>query len=247
MLALLLILVILFMKDAPYFQYKQMGIQIDPEALLTACGEELIPSGTALKSIRRAAADWRTWILTYFYFVSFGGFIALTVWFPTYWAELFRTSLVRAGALTALYSLSTSLLRVLGGWASDRVGGERVTLVSFGVVAMGALLMILATRSAGGALAGEVILAVGMGFANAAVFKLVPKYSPAAVGGAAGIVGGLGAFGGFVIPPLMGLFVKINGTAGYSHGFVVFLGLAALALILFAVLNRHTAAKTAVP
>jgi len=232
------VLVFFFMKDAPYFQYREMGIEIDPEALLLSCGEELIPSGTALQSIRKAGADWRTWILTYFYFVTFGGFIALTVWFPTYWAESFQTSMVKAGALTALYSLSASLLRVGGGYASDRWGGEKIVLGSFGVVAVGALAMILVSQSFVLALAGEMLLALGMGFANAAVFKLVPKYSPRAVGGAAGIVGGLGAFGGFVIPPLMGLFVKFKGPAGYSDGFGVFLGLSLLALILFTVLYR---------
>ena len=235
----LVILVLVFMKDAPYFQYREMGIDIDPDALLLACGQELVPSGTAMQSLRKAASDWRTWILTYLYFVSFGGFIALTVWLPTYWAEYFTMSLVQAGALTALYSLSTSLLRVLGGFTSDRLGGERVTLMSFIIVGIGALAMMLAAGSTGTAITGEVILALGMGFANAAVFKLVPKYSPAAVGGAAGIVGGLGAFGGFVIPPLMGLFVKFNGSAGYAQGFGVFIGLSLLSIVLIAVLNRQ--------
>ncbi|MFZ0131682.1 MAG: MFS transporter, partial [Desulfobacterales bacterium] len=173
------------------------------------------------------------------YFVSFGGFIALTVWLPTYWAEHFGMSLVAAGGLTALYSLSASLLRVLGGFASDRLGGERITLFSFIIVGIGALLMMLA-KSSGMAVTGEMILALGMGFANAAVFKLVPKYSPAAVGGAAGIVGGLGAFGGFVIPPAMGLFIKFNGSAGYAQGFGVFLGLSLVAVVLITVLNRQT-------
>jgi len=235
----LVVLVKVFMKDAPYFQYREMGIDIDPDALLLACGEELVPSGTAMQSLRKAASDWRTWILTCLYFVSFGGFIALTVWLPTYWAELFAMSLVKAGGLTALYSLSASLLRVLGGFASDRLGGERITLVSFIIVGIGALAMMLAAGSTGMAITGEVILALGMGFANAAVFKLVPKYSPAAVGGAAGIVGGLGAFGGFVIPPLMGLFVKINGAAGYAQGFGAFIGLSIVSIVLIAVLNRQ--------
>lgn len=235
----LVFLVLVFMKDAPYFQYREMGIDIDPDALLLACGEELVPSGTAMQSLRKAASDWRTWILTCLYFVSFGGFIALTVWLPTYWAERFAMSLVKAGGLTALYSLSASLLRVLGGFASDQLGGERVTLVSFIIVGIGALLMMLAGGSIGMGITGEVVLALGMGFANAAVFKLVPKYSPAAVGGAAGIVGGLGAFGGFVIPPLMGLFVKINGAAGYAQGFGVFIGLSILSIVLIAVLNRQ--------
>jgi len=85
MIAAIIVLCSLFMKDAPYFQYKEMGLAVDREALLFACGEELVPTGKATASIRRASADYRMWILTFFYFVSFGGFIALTVWFPTYW------------------------------------------------------------------------------------------------------------------------------------------------------------------
>ena len=239
MLAVLVLLVAVFMKDAPYFQYREMGIEIGPDALLLACGEELTPSGTAMQSIRTAARDWRTWILTFFYFVTFGGFIALTVWLPTYWSQYYDFSMVKAGGLTALYSLSASLLRVAGGYASDRLGGEKITFYSFLVVAAGALLMLTAARLFQVALAGEMLLALGMGFANAAVFKLVPKYTPASVGGAAGIIGGLGAFGGFVIPPLMGLFVKISGAPGYANGFAVFLALTVVALVLLLLLNRY--------
>jgi len=239
LLVLLVVLVVIYMQDAPYFQYREMGLEIDPDALLLACGEELIPSGNALDSIKKAGADWRTWILTFFYFVSFGGFIALTVWLPTYWSELFSTSLVTAGLLTALYSLSCSLLRVLGGFAADGLGGEVIVLGSYVAVVIGAAMMVLASGSMSLAVTGQMILALGMGFANAAVFKLVPKYSPKAVGGAAGIVGGLGAFGGFVIPPLMGFFIKISGTAGYAQGFMVFLVLGVLSLVLFGVLHRY--------
>jgi NNP family nitrate/nitrite transporter-like MFS transporter len=89
------------------------------------------------------------------------------------------------------------------------------------------------------AITGEMLLALGMGFANAAVFKLVPNYTPQTVGGSAGIVGGLGAFGGFVIPPIMGLFVQQSGAAGYSQGFVVFLSLSLLSIVLFVILNRY--------
>jgi NNP family nitrate/nitrite transporter-like MFS transporter len=247
MLTLLLVLVGRFMKDAPYFQYRQMGIEIDPAALLTACGEELIPSGNAMASIKKAGADWRTWALTFFYFVSFGGFIALTVWLPTYWSELFSTGLVTAGMLTALYSLSCSLLRVAGGYISDSMGGEKVVLASFILVVLGALLMATTTASFATALTGQMILALGMGFANAAVFKLVPKYSPKAVGGAAGIVGGLGAFGGFVIPPLMGIFVKVYGASGYAWGYSVFVCMALVSLLVFVILNRRIPSKTVGP
>jgi NNP family nitrate/nitrite transporter-like MFS transporter len=244
-LAILVVLAIVFLKDAPYFQYRDMGIEIDPDALLLACGEELTPSGKAMQSVKRAGSDWRAWILTFFYFVTFGGFIALTVWLPTYWSQYLEASLVTAGALTALYSLSASLLRVAGGYASDRLGGEKVLLYAFLVTGAGAALMVAAGRSMAPAVVGELLLALGMGFANAAVFKLVPKYMPAAVGGAAGIVGGLGAFGGFVIPPVMGLFVKARGASGYAYGFAVFLILTAIALLLLLVLNRFRAADIA--
>jgi NNP family nitrate/nitrite transporter-like MFS transporter len=245
MLLSLLIVFWLYMKDAPYFQYKEMGIQIDEDALFIACGEELIPSGNVMESLKRAGSNWRTWILTMFYFVTFGGFIALTVWFPTYWREYFGTSLVLAGFLTALYSLSASILRVFGGFTSDRIGGEKTVFLSFVVVAVGAFLMIVASRSMAMAVTGVMLLALGMGFANAAVFKLVPKYTPETVGGAAGIVGGLGAFGGFVIPPVMGLFVKLSGASGYSLGFSVFFGLSLLALVLFAILNHYAPVEPA--
>jgi NNP family nitrate/nitrite transporter-like MFS transporter len=245
MLLSLLIVFLFYMKDAPYFQYKEMGIQIDEDALFIACGEELIPSGNVMESLKRAGSNWRTWILTMFYFVTFGGFIALTVWFPTYWREYFGTSLVLAGFLTALYSLSASILRVFGGFTSDRIGGEKTVFLSFVVVAVGAFLMIVASRSMAMAVTGVMLLALGMGFANAAVFKLVPKYTPETVGGAAGIVGGLGAFGGFVIPPVMGLFVKLSGASGYSLGFSVFFGLSLLALVLFAILNHYAPVEPA--
>ena len=97
------------MQDAPYFQYKEMGMDIDPDALPLACGEELVPTGKAMDSIRKAGADWRTWVLTYFYFIFFGGFIALTVRFPTFWTGLFKISMVQAGLFTAAFSLSASL------------------------------------------------------------------------------------------------------------------------------------------
>ncbi|MCU0559603.1 MAG: MFS transporter [Desulfobacterales bacterium] len=236
-------LVFVRMKDAPYFQYKQMGMAIDPEALLLACGEELIPSGKAMDSIRKAGADWRTWVLTFLYFISFGGFIALTVWFPTFWTERFQIDLVKAGLFTSAFSLAASLLRVVGGIAADRFGGLLVAQLSLAVIAAGAMVIVAAEGSLRLAFAGQMVLALGMGVGNAAVFKLVPRFTPQAVGGAAGIIGGLGAFGGFALPPVMGLFVRLTGETGYGQGFWVFLGLALVGLALLAALQRCTQAR----
>ena len=107
--------------------------------------------------------------------------------------------------------------------------------------------MMVTAKSFAAAVAGQMILAVGMGFANAAVFKLVPKYSPESVGGAAGVVGGLGAFGGFVIPPLMGLFVKVYGLPGYTWGYSVFVTLALVSLAVFFILKHRAPSKMSKP
>jgi NNP family nitrate/nitrite transporter-like MFS transporter len=67
------------------------------------------------------------------------------------------------------------------------------------------------------------------------------------VGGAAGIVGGLGAFGGFVIPPLMGVFVKAYGNPGYAWGYMVFIVLSLAALVVFIILDRRAPANATTP
>ena len=181
---------------------------------------------------------WRTWALVVVYFTTFGGFIALTAWLPTYWTEYYGTSLLVAGALTALYSLLTSLVRVVGGMLSDflQEGGENTAILFLFVAMAGALVMTMA-RDFELAVPGIVLLAVGMGFTNAAVFKIVPQAVPRAVGGAAGWVGGLGAFGGFVIPPILGLAVRNLGQRGYAIGFITFVFLTLLSLVMVWVLK----------
>lgn len=79
-----------------------------------------------------------------------------------------------------------------------------------------------------------------MGINNAAVFKLVPRYVPRAIGGAAGWIGGIGAFGGFVIPPLLGAIVSSHGRKGNSEGFIIFAVLSIISLIVVNRFNRYT-------
>jgi NNP family nitrate/nitrite transporter-like MFS transporter len=64
---------------------------------------------------------------------------------------------------------------------------------------------------------------------------------PKAVGGAAGWVGGLGAFGGFAIPPMLAFAVRDLGNNGYSIGFVVYLFLALFSLFMAWILKYSEA------
>ena len=114
---------------------------------------------------------------------------------------------------------------------SDRLreGGENTAILALLIMANGAIIMTSATQLEL-ALPGEILLAIGMGVCNAAVFKLVPQEVPEAVGGAVGWVGGLGALGGFIIPPVLGFAVRDLGQRGYAIGFIVFVFLAMFGL-----------------
>ncbi len=229
-------------KNAPYFQLKQQGLD-DKKAqeLARKLGQELFPSKSLIESLMISAKNHKTWLLVILYFTTFGGFVALTAWLPTYWKLYFNLSLVNAGLLTATYSILTSAIRIAGGSISDKIGGANTSIISLVLMLIGALGLFVA-KSVGVAIVSEIILAVGMGVNNAAVFKLVPKLVSDAVGGAAGWVGGLGAFGGFVIPPIMGEFVALYKNEGYAKGFVVFMVLAAISIVIAYYLKQKTKA-----
>ena len=233
-------------RDAYSFQLRAQGFdQETTRRIARQKGQELFPSHAVWQAVITAAEDPRTWGLVALYFVSFGGFLALTAWFPTYWINLHGTDVITAAALGGLgFSLLAAVVRVVGGVISERVGGERTAVAAFTAVLGGALVLTFASGFYP-ALAGELLIAVGMGVGNAAVFKMVPKYVPEAVGGAAGLVGGLGATGGFVIPLFLGAVVDALGTNGYAGGFFAYVVLAGVAIavsLYFSYLDRR--AKT---
>ena len=225
-------------RNAPYFQAKAQGSS--PEQAVEIGrqhGQEIFPQGKLRDSLVKSAQIWKTWMLVAIYFITFGGFIALTSWLPTYWREFFGQPAITAGTLTATYSITASVLRVFGGGLADKLGGEKTTILALAVMLTGAVLMTFSQNFALSIFA-VVLMAVGMGVGNASVFKLVPQYVPQAVGGAAGWVGGLGAFGGFTIPPILGAIVSVQGSAGYSAGFGLFVGCGVIAMALAFVLKK---------
>ena len=217
--------------DAYFFQLRQQGFDTEASRKIAReKGQELFPNERVWQAVITAAEEPRTWGLVALYFVSFGGFLALTAWFPTYWINLHQMDVKSAAMLGGLgFSLLAAIVRVFGGMISERIGGERTAVFAFIVVLGGALLLTF-VQDFSQALVGELLIALGMGVGNAAVFKMVPKYVPEAVGGAAGLVGGLGALGGFVIPPFLGAVVDALGTQGYAGGFFAYVTLAVAAI-----------------
>lgn len=228
-----------------YFQLIDKGINKDEakEIASKEYGQELFPKGKASETLLISAKSWKTWALVFIYFTTFGGFLALTGWFPNYWMTYFGLNMKVAGLLTALYSILTSLTRIYGGKVADKNGGEITTIVSLGIALIGAICMTFASTMTL-AIIGIILLAIGMGVANAAVFKIVPNAVPEAMGGASGWIGGLGALGGFLIPPVMASFLNRSGFAGYSQGFSVFIVLIIVAIgviALFQALQKKSA------
>ncbi|MGG5462955.1 MFS transporter [Clostridium sp. B9] len=218
-------------QNAWYFQLVDKGISKDEakEIASKEYGQELFPKGKASETLLISAKSWKTWALVFIYFTTFGGFLALTGWFPNYWMTYFGLNIKIAGLLTACYSILTSLTRIYGGKLADKNGGEITTVISLAIALAGAICMTFASTMPL-AIVGIILLAVGMGVANAAVFKIVPNAVPEAMGGASGWIGGLGALGGFLIPPVMASFLNKSGFAGYSQGFSVFIVLIVLAI-----------------
>ena len=217
--------------NAPYFQLRGHGLA--PEEARRAAagvGQVMFPAGNVRESLVASARVWQTWVLVAIYFSTFGGFIALTSWLPTYWKSFMGAqSVMLVGALTAAYSIAALLFRVWGGSLSDRLGGERTVIMALVAMLAGSMVMIF-SYNFGLSIAADLVMALGMGVANAAVFKLVPKEVPQAVGGASGWVGGLGAFGGFAIPPILGYIVNAAGKSGYAIGYVTYVLLALVSL-----------------
>ncbi len=235
------VIYILFTKDAPYFQLIKAGVPHDEAARLAKeAGQELIPTGSLVDSLKNSARHIETWALVALYFTSFGGFLALTGWFIVFWVQSYNVELREAGLLMAFgFSLLASVIRIFGGWLADKIGGELVAIMSYTIILIGSIVVVLGSNTSFSiSLTGEILMGAGMGIANGAVFKLVPKYVPHATGGAAGWVGGLGAFGGFVVPPILGIFVQNYGVLGYSKGFIVYSILAFSGIVISVLLWR---------
>lgn len=68
----------------------------------------------------------RVWRFSLYYFVLFGGFVALSQWLIPYYLNLYAVPLATAGMLAAIFSLPSNLTRAAGGWLSDRIGARRI-------------------------------------------------------------------------------------------------------------------------
>jgi NNP family nitrate/nitrite transporter-like MFS transporter len=201
------------------------------------------PYGEVLRS------GWQLWRLSLFYFVTFGGFVAMAIFLPKLLTDWFDYSLTDAGLRAAGFTIVATLARPVGGWLSDRFSGSAVLTVSFigiGIDAVG-----LTWQASDPSIVPVTIfcltLAGFLGLGNGAVFKLVPLSYPKATGAATGIVGAAGGLGGFFPPLVLGIVKDATGEFVLAFVFLVAFAwmCAGLAISLLERESDHTAASEA--
>lgn len=167
------------------------------------------------------------WWLMGFYSVTFGGFVGLAASLPIYFTDRFGLTPVEAGYLTAACVLAGSLVRPMGGALADRIGGVKALTGVFIVAAL-ALAGVATAATVTTALGLFVVAMLALGTGNGSVFQLVPQRFSAEIGVMTGLVGMAGGVGGFYLASSLGLAKQYTGS--FAPGFLIFAGLAVLAL-----------------
>lgn len=169
------------------------------------------------------------WWFMFFYAVSFGGFSGLASSLTIYFNSEYGLSPVTAGYFTAAAVFAGSLVRPVGGALADRVGGIRALSIMYIIAAVALAVVSLRLPQAWMALVVFIIGMLALGMGNGSVFQLVPQRFRREIGVMTGLVGMTGGIGGFYLASSLGYSKQLTGS--YQLGFLIFAGLAALALL----------------
>ena len=184
-----------------------------------------------------------TWQACILYAVAFGGYVAFSVYLPSYLKVAYGLTPADAANRMAGFVVVAVLMRPVGGWLSDRFGAIAVLAVGYGVVVVGAAVASTTPLLEHVGTVAFLAMAAALGSGSGATFALVARVTePARVGGVTGLVGAAGGLGGFVPPLVMGYIY--GRTESYAIGLVLLAVTAALTLLLTLTVVRRTAAST---
>src|SRR3990167_1662695 len=113
------------------------------------------------------------WIFSYFYWVTFGGFVSFSLFLPTYFYDRWAVDRAQASFVyTTIFVLVAALTRPFGGWISDKINPRRILIVTFGVSLF--LLVVMTTETSFSIQLGCVYLfGFCCGIGNGCGFKLI--------------------------------------------------------------------------
>ncbi|WP_129843600.1 MFS transporter [Streptomyces sp. RFCAC02] len=190
-----------------------------------------VPAEPLARRLARTCRLRVTWQASGLYAVAFGGYVAFSVYLPTYLKTGYGLTQADAANRMAGFVILAVAMRPVGGWLSDRIGPVRVLTASLGVTVVGAFAQSLTPSLAPTGTVAFLALAAALGAGSGAVFALVALLAPAdQVGSVTGIVGAAGGLGGFVPPLVMGSLYGAYGS--YAFGLVL-LGLVSLTALAF--------------
>lgn len=175
-----------------------------------------------------------TWQLCFLYAVSFGGFVAFSVYLPAYLRIAYELPEQDAALRTAGFVVLAVIARPVGGWLSDRLQPVSVLVWCFSGTAGFALVQAFQPPLMPVATITFLGMAALLGAASGGVFALVGKVAPAdKVGTVTGVVGAAGGLGGFVPPLIMGWVFDLEGS--YAIGLMLLSNVALAAAVYTAV------------
>ncbi|MBB5912283.1 NNP family nitrate/nitrite transporter-like MFS transporter [Nocardia transvalensis] len=193
------------------------------------------------RSYRLALTNRHTWVMAVLYIGTFGSFIGFSFAFPTLlkanFPELAKIGWMSTiGNLAFLGALVGSMSRPFGGWISDRLSGARITFYVFVGMAAATVLIIasLGAKSFPLYLISFLILFVLTGIGNGSTYRMIPSIFMAEckrraseagedtaaallaakrqAGAAIGVIGAVGASGGWVLQQALRLSNNHFGT-----------------------------------
>lgn len=183
--------------------------------------EKAKPKGATQSVVDRIAVLRRyplAWVFSFLYFLTFGGFVAISVYLPTYLVEVYDLEQADAGTRAAGFVVIATLARPIGGYLADRWAPSLI--VSAVLIAIAVLALILALGPGFIAISAAFLAtAFALGLGNGAIFKQVPEFFPRETGTVTGLVGAAGGLGGFFPPLVMGFFRDTIGS--YAPGFAL--------------------------
>lgn len=175
----------------------------------------------------------QTWVLSLFYFLTFGAFVAFGIYLPTLLQDLFSLSSVDAGQRAAGFVMLATFIRPVGGYLADKFDPRMLLVIIFGGVGISAVLLAFFNETIIIFTIACLAIASLVGLGNGVVFKLVPMVSPSNTGAVTGIVGAAGGLGGFFPPIVLGVVKDTTGSFFFGFIFLALFSILCLAVNIY--------------